>query len=546
MATAEEIKAARDVIQTLLKAKKTIRMYPENNPVYAKTVDDIHARLADFFSYRDSLDLRIKQNEIFFDSEQVYFNPDKEDNLALFFFKDGLRELSFKREISREELTEFLKITALDFDREAVDDDIVTLLWERDFQNIRYVVDEAFLLEDDAYETKAVASLKEEAPEVDDLLRAYADSFNAEEVKEVAIVPLTDKDLQSLVREIERDQEGKTGKLSDILFEMLFLSDSPAELEDVNRFLADVMLYSLRHGDIRIVVDNLKRTQTVVAGASVPEALKGLLRRLPSMLHSADAMKAFGEILDSAVPVDDEVINELVQFLDRNAITPLIGLLGDIQGIRGRKQVISMLIHLGKKDLQALAKGLHDTRWFVVRNVIYILRHIGDKKAVEYLLSTARHSDPRVRKESIKALGELKSPHALQTLREFFDDPDSSIRKAAAKALGAIGSETAKRILMERITAKEFLKQDFEEKREIYEALSQWSDSDLIEFLLRQLRKTSLFYRARTDENRACAAHCLGLIGRQDALSALRKLQDASNPLLREYVTNAVRRIEHG
>ena len=50
-----------------------------------------------------------------------------------------------------------MKIIALDFDREAVDDDIVTLLWEKDFQNIQYIVDEAFLVDVDEedYETKA-------------------------------------------------------------------------------------------------------------------------------------------------------------------------------------------------------------------------------------------------------------------------------------------------------------------------------------------------------------------------------------------------------
>ena len=49
----------------------------------------------------------------------------------MFFFRDGIRELQFRDGLTQQELEEFLKIITLDFEREAVDDDIVTLLWEK-------------------------------------------------------------------------------------------------------------------------------------------------------------------------------------------------------------------------------------------------------------------------------------------------------------------------------------------------------------------------------------------------------------------------------
>jgi len=36
MELSEEIKEARDILQNIIKAKKTFRMYPENNPIYIK------------------------------------------------------------------------------------------------------------------------------------------------------------------------------------------------------------------------------------------------------------------------------------------------------------------------------------------------------------------------------------------------------------------------------------------------------------------------------------------------------------------------------
>jgi AAA15 family ATPase/GTPase len=98
------------------------------------------------------LQLKIKQNEIFCGSEQVFSSSEKEDNLALFFFKDGLREITFKKWLTNDEMEAFFKVITLDFDTEVVDDDVVTLFWEKDFQNIQYVVDEAVLADEEDYE----------------------------------------------------------------------------------------------------------------------------------------------------------------------------------------------------------------------------------------------------------------------------------------------------------------------------------------------------------------------------------------------------------
>ena len=132
--------------------------------MYAKTIEDTNAKFRNFFDYRDELTFKIKQNELFCDSEQIYYNSQKEDNIALFFFKDGLREITFKKGFSVKELEDFLKILTVDYDREVLDDDVVTLLWERDFQNLKYVVDDAFLTEEEDYESEAVREIKDKTP----------------------------------------------------------------------------------------------------------------------------------------------------------------------------------------------------------------------------------------------------------------------------------------------------------------------------------------------------------------------------------------------
>src|SRR4030042_3671328 len=207
MGQSEDIKHPRDIIQSVVKAKKTLRMYPANNPIYMKTLEELYSMFEDFFHHTDTLSLKIKQHSIFHDSEEIYQNPEKEDNLALFFFKDGLRELTFKKGLLQEELEGFLKVMAMDFDNENVDDDVVTLLWEKDFQNIQYVVDDSILLDSDGeeYEMEAVSAAKRRVSDIEGLMRAYVDEFSDEGQSDLSVIPLSDKDLQTLMKELESD-----------------------------------------------------------------------------------------------------------------------------------------------------------------------------------------------------------------------------------------------------------------------------------------------------------------------------------------------------
>jgi HEAT repeat protein len=548
MEISEDIKEARDILQNIIKAKKNLRMYPENNPIYVKTLQDSYSRFKDFFEYRDSLTLKIKQNSIYFDSEQLYYNPEKEDNLALFFFKDGLREIIFNKGLLQNELEEFLKIVALDFDRETVDDDVVTLLWEKDFQNIQYVVEEGFLVDLDIeeFEKQVEEKVAEKVTDVDDLMKAYADGFIGEDVNSISIVPLADKDLQTLVKELEKDATDKIEKLVTIIFELIYQAEDRSDIEDSFTFLKDAIKYTVAHGELSVLLNVMKKNQEVLQDPTINENDKKYLKILPQYIGTEEIVSLLAEILDGSIEVDEKDFEELSGFLDKNAIDPLIKYLGELKTIRGRRFVIDALSIIGKKDIKALARGLDDERWYVIRNIIYILRKIGDKRAVEYLLKTIRHGDVRVRKEVIKTLGELGGREVVQTLRESLSDPDMQVRIASAKAFAAIGSETAKKILFDYIIDKTFKEKEFEEKKEMFEVLSRWKDDEVFEFLVKILKAKSFFGRAKINENKACAALCLGLLGNKDALPMLNKLADSNNALLREFAYTAIKRLEYG
>lgn len=549
MEISEDTRLARDILQSLIKSKKTLRMYPQNNPVYVKALEDLYARFGDFFHFKGDLTFKINQHSIFHDSEEVYQNPEKDDNIALFFFKDGLRELTFRQGLLLEELESFMKIIAMDFDREAVDDDVVTLFWEGDFQNIYYVVDDTFLLDADGeeYEERAVTAAKQQVSDIDGLMKAYVEEFSEEDVKDLSVIPFSDKDLQNLMKELEHDSSNKIEKLTTILFEMFYHAEEmSAILEDTLKFFKETITFSLKEGNINAVIQIMKRAKEILEDPLSTEGMKKHIRMLLLYPGSDDALGTLGEVLDSNLIIQDEIFTLYIELLDRKAIMPLVKILGDIQTLRGRKKVMDALVFLGRQDIKTLASALNDQRWHVVRNIISILRKIRDKGSVEYLLKAMRTEDTRVKKEVIKALADLGGQEVIRPLKEHLSDPDAGVRIESARALGTIGSIASKKILLEKISDKMFKEKDIEEKKVFYEILSKWKDEEVFDFLIGTLKKGSFLWWDKNYEEKACAAFCLGLLGNKDALPYLQKYNDSKNQLLREFSQSAIRKLEYG
>ncbi len=549
MADAEELKSVRDLIQSFLKAKKNLRIYPPNNPIYSKTVEDNFARLQDVFELIGSLSLQFTRNEIFFDGDSVFKGAGKEDNLALFFSRDGVREVTFENTVTVEEYQAFLEILAFDFDREDVADDVVTLMWEKDFENIKYVVDESVLLEEDEeeYENEAVSQAKDRSATDDDLAKAYAYALKSEEqTREVTLVPVSQKDVRMVEELIKRSGYDKKRRLINILFDMLMQATNFFEFHEITSIIESTLDYSLRENDIQAAIEILKRAKVCSASKKIRSEIAKELHHICMFAGSEEIVKRLGEMLDTEPGIEPGVFQEYIIFLTKESVPHFIKILGELKTIGARKNVVNTLIFLGKKDISVFAKSLRDPRWYVVRNIIYVLRKIGNPRAVDFIVSAVGHSDPRVRKEVLLTLGDLGGERATVTVRACLDDPEPFVRTTAAKALGSIGSDFAKYSLLERLTDKRFLFAEFNEKKECYEVLASWKDDAVFDFLMKALKKRAIFKRAKYNELKAAAAHALGIFGDRSALPALEKLRRSNKRLLSEHAYGAIKRIEYG
>jgi hypothetical protein len=327
---------------------------------------------------------------------------------------------------------------------------------------------------------------------------------------------------------------------------MLLQTQDFYEFHEITAIVAGALEYGIREKNLKTAIEIMWRAKTFDDKAISSFDAREELNHIFISAESTENIKFIGEILDEEPGIDDALFQEYVSFLSKESIPHFMTILGELKTIKARKSVVNSLVFLGKKDISTLVRGLSDKRWYVVRNIIYVLRKIGDPKALSYLLRASGHGDPRVRKEMLKTLGEIGGQKAVNAIRDCLDDPEPFIRTTAARSLGSIGTDSAKIVLIGKLSDKNFLNSDFNEKKEFFEVLARWRDSSVYDFLLKTVKKTSLFKRAKNNELKACAAYALGLMGNKDALPVLEKMRKSGNKFLSEYAYAAMKRIEYG
>jgi HEAT repeat protein len=133
----------------------------------------------------------------------------------------------------------------------------------------------------------------------------------------------------------------------------------------------------------------------------------------------------------------------LLGVLGESMIDPLLEVLADEQDMAARKALIDLISSSAHDYIPELGARLTDHRWYLVRNVVAILATTRSTEALPFLQRTLRHSDARVRRETIRGLGAIRVAMADSILAAALNDADAQNVQAAARSLGLVGAKSA-------------------------------------------------------------------------------------------------------
>ena len=560
--TNEELLLARDLIGAFIKTVKAFRFYPPGNPTLKGFQEQFHKKFQYFLNKYDSFIFQIGEYDFSFGGKVLYENRDVKTSLAFLLYKDGLRELRFMKGLEEWEIQGLIDVIKRGDNINQLEDDLVTLMWERDFVHIGYLSTDEFLEENpvpipedvNQFRKNLVFTPPAHNVEVDpvegetdegmDLTEVLLGKFEdrAVEAPDRSVYFLTSDEVEGLRKEVEAELDPTfVFNITDILFEILALEKEREPFQDAANILNKILDALLTLGEFQKASELLKRFYLILKIYELKDWQIEIVRQLIVDAGEPPRVERIGRVLEKEEGIRLEDFNAYLVLLQRNSIKPLIKLLGELKNSKTRRVICDALAEIGKNAIELIAPFIDDRRWFLVRNVTYILGRIAKEPAFPYIQKALNHEDLRVRREAIQALGLIGSPKAVGLLVRSLSDEDVRIRSMAAINLGKVGKAAGLVPLLEMVQSKEFQRREPPEVKAFFDAIGMVGSNEATPVLQQLLERKSLFGRGKADEMRIGAAAALAMIGTPEAKAILESGKESKDGSIRNACLQALR-----
>jgi hypothetical protein len=522
----EEVKSTKALIQSFLQTLKGFRLYEANHPLLSKFQDRLKHDFESYFSEFDSFCLQVGEHQLFYSGEAIYESEDVKESLAFAFFKDGIREIRFFKGIEFREIVDFLQIVRKSDQVNRFEDDLVTLLWEKDFTHI------AITTLDDSTEGSAVFIPATEEELIKGLEYSAHGKGGVEEkilidenIKET-IAPkageglaqtfqLTPNEMMEINGEIQEEQQPEhLYVLIDHLTEILLhLGEGKEALENLISYYEKILESLLKQKDVERMVTLLVKLRDI-KNSLAEEKQTVALGRILETSSKPHFILMVGEAMKSNPEMDPRPVLQYSQFLTPQAIGPLCQLLGRSESGKWRKILADLLIELCREEIQPLTSFLSDRNPKLVRQILSILEKINHPSTPKYLGGLVTHPDLKLRETTLQLLTQF-GEKSKDLILKFLKDPQAEIRARASLLLARMAKQQAVKPLMEIILSEEFYKRDYEEKASFFRALGETGSREVIPVLQKIASKKNLFNKGKWEEMRLCANNTLKMMGAQ-------------------------------
>jgi len=551
----DELVWARDLTNHFAKTVSTYQAYPLDDPTVRTLQDQLMDKFRFFLERVDCLTWDIAEYGIHYKDEIVYENTEAKSSLAFHFYRKGIEQIRFEKGLQEWEVVDFMDVIAKSDTLNPLEDDLITLLWERDLQHIHYVASQ-YPLEESPVEfaedvedfRKALTPVPIPSYQQRELIEEHGldSGFPHQRLEGNRLDVSRDKlrvqseEMKALKEEVDIETQPEfCFHAIGTLFEVMPLETEPKGFDAFVPFINRVIESLLGRGDFKQASQILKRLYILLNSYKPQEWQSNLIRKTIIEAGEPERIEIIGNILTRNEFPDIKGAFDYFLLLQRNSIPHLCALLGNLSGSKPRRIICDALSKVGRDSIELMAPFLKDKRWYLVRNIVYIFGRIGRKEAVPLIGKALQHGDVRVRREALQALGLIGGSEAMRYMIRSLEDEDVKIRGNAALNLGRMG-EKAVAPLTERMLSKEFYKKELQEIKAFFKAIGMIRSNHSIPLLYSLLEGRKWFGRAKADEIRACAIETLVRIGTQEAKEVLEVGAGSRDESLREACRRAL------
>ncbi len=538
-----------EMLRVFGRAVRAHQLYLHNNPTYLKAIEAAKAAFAPIWAHTDELKLDVSDTQLSWEGRVVLNEPDKTtDALPWVLYKDGLRELRLLRDFQQGELVAFIDVITRVRRAMNDEDDLLTLLWEREFNHIRYryveaVVDGAEPLDptEEARLERLVDPKEFREPATEAILPQGVVSFDD---FNTTLYFLEEKEIEYLRSAIQREYEAELRtNVVAVLLDTYEVQVDPTVRDEICGVLDILLVNLLTTGQLGAVAILLREAAiTAHRATGIEEHQRGRLLALADRLSEREALTQLLQAIDERLDaVGQQELNDLFEQLRVQALGTIFQWLGRLQNPRVRQQLEVAASRLASANTNELIRLIGAPEKEISLEAVRRSGAMKAPAAVPALGRLVQSTDPDTRLVAVQALAEIGSPGALQHLERTLDDASRDVRVAALRAFGVRVHRPALNKLEGLIKDQKVNGADLTEKIAVFEAFGSMCGDGGVPMLDGLLNGRGLFGKRGDTEIRACAAMALGRIGSPAAQASLLKAGNDKEVLVRNAVNRGLK-----
>jgi HEAT repeat protein len=531
-----ELTSVTQLLKSLDRASKNVRTFGQGNSVAEKFFEQFYTELTAHLTQYNVLTFVVHRDGLFFKEELVYGSQtgDASENFAFKLYSDGIREISFRQDISDEDVLFFFDALWDTVGAAGTeDDDIVTRLWTKNLPTITIVTaDEVMKIS----ELDDVLTPQGKAP-LDSSLRDILAEAKAKEAKEagearqqkprfssgVTGYEVSELELAALSKEIAAESSrDNVLYILDTLTAILSSERSPDLLNKLFE-IYDGMLNSLIQGGhwstTEHVLELLSKADAV--RPDLTEGHKQKIQHLFEQLGTPEIVDLIEQYLNAAELPRTDGLPAILLMMQPTAVPALCTLLGNLEQPAHQTLVVNALMELARDTPEIVAKHLTDRRPTFVRNLLVIMTRWKNPRLADNVEKILRYPNPLIRHEVIRTLATLRPSGTATKLIPMLNDSDEGVRLATLKSL-LTGNYSAPFSNWEPIVnADTFGDRPPAERRNIFHAMRATTGDEAVPYWTSLLTEWGWTNRKKRGDLALMAIDALGKLGTPAAQAAL-------------------------
>ncbi|WP_305043396.1 HEAT repeat domain-containing protein [Geoalkalibacter sp.] len=301
-------------------------------------------------------------------------------------------------------------------------------------------------------------------------------------------------ELQDLYASLESHQ--LEARLCSVILEMVDVDPHGEDTAALETNLRDLLDYFLQTGDFQTLNATLRRLRR--HGENAEPFAFPLAKQALEHLSGKDFLDTALDGFRLWEAERHAGIRELIRLVGAPFADPLLDRLAEESDLSLRRLYLACLEDLGPQARRAIVARLRDPRWFLVRNLVILLRRGNDPTVLKHLGALIGHPHPKVQYEVMKTLLHFDDSRAQRYLLRELGAPDLERRRQAVLlARNGAGPEVLTRLaaMLHEGTGEA----EVELREQVIETLCQSSDraagQSLAQLLLHRSLRHPLLYR---------------------------------------------------